>query len=98
VCIGTSLSTGDFVGVGTELYVGGTSNLADVCTTGEVSVPQIRIRGGADIAEPFDFRDDGLIEPGMVVARSTRSDRAGYASRRARGARQAHRAPSAGSF
>ncbi|MCA9503463.1 MAG: hypothetical protein KC616_10295 [Myxococcales bacterium] len=68
VGVGTSLTTGEWLGVGTDLYVGGTSNLANVYSTGEVSAAAVRIRGGADIAEPFDFTGEESIAPGMVVS------------------------------
>jgi hypothetical protein len=51
-----------------ESYVSGANanNSVTIANTGNVSVKNITIRGGADVAEPFDFSSD-QIAPGSVV-------------------------------
>ena len=54
------------------LHLGGDTKLRgngrESVFSGQVSVPTLQIRGGADIAEPFAISGEGTIEPGMVVA------------------------------
>lgn len=46
----------------------GPSDVDALLVHGDASVRSLQIRGGADIAEPFDMTDHAKIEPGMVVA------------------------------
>ena len=55
------------INYGGEL-TGGTSIESNLHVRGDTSVRSLQIRGGADIAEPFDMSDSSKIEPGMVVA------------------------------
>lgn len=44
------------------------SMIVDSAGKGKLTCDYIQINGGADIAEPFEIRDDPKIRPGMVVA------------------------------
>ncbi len=56
-----SITNGGNVGIGTTAPVA----LLDV--NGRTRTGSLEIVGGADLAEPFEVRDTGTIEPGMVV-------------------------------